>query len=69
VTVPNVVGLTQQSATAVLQSAGLPVSDASASVCGTVPVGSVVTEAPSAGTAVSPGSPVTISVCEPVQVP
>jgi hypothetical protein len=29
----------------------------------------VVTEAPSAGTAVSPGSPVTISVCEPVQVP
>ena len=69
VTVPSVVGLAQQSATAVLQSAGLPVRDASAIVCGTVPVGSVVTQDPSAGTAVSPGSPVTISVCEPVQVP
>ena len=64
VTVPNVVGLTQQSATTTLQSAGLTATTATTSSCGTLGNGSVVTQDPAANTTASPASKVTITICD-----
>jgi beta-lactam-binding protein with PASTA domain len=63
-TVPNVVGLTQQSATAALQKVGLTVTTATTSSCGTLGNGSVVTQDPAANTTASPASNVTITICD-----
>ena len=69
VTVPNVVGLTQQSATAILQNAGLTATTTTTSNCGTVAIGSVVTQDPAASTTASPASSVTITVCDTTTPP
>lgn len=69
VTVPNVVGLTQQSATTALQSAGLAATTTTTSNCGAVAIGSVVTQDPTANTTASPASSVIITVCDTTAVP
>ena len=51
--VPNVVGRTQSSATTALDQAGLAVSSVTQQVSSTVPNGSVISQAPAAGTAVA----------------
>ena len=68
-TVPNVVGLTYQSATAILQNADLTATTTTTSNCGTVTIGSVVTQDPAANTTASPASTVTIAICDTSAVP
>ena len=69
VTVPNVVGLTQQTATTTLQNAGLTATTTTTSNCSTAAGGSVVTQDPAANTTASPASSVTIAVCDNIVVP
>jgi beta-lactam-binding protein with PASTA domain len=60
--VPNVVGLTQAAATTTITSAGLILGTTTTSSSTTVPAGSVISEAPAAGTLVAAGSAVAIAI-------
>ena len=62
VSVPNVVNLTQAAASAAIASAGLTVGTVSTAPSTTVPAGSVISQNPSGGTLVSPGSAVALVV-------
>ena len=69
VTVPNVIGQTQDQATATLSNAGLTAGPTTTSDCNSTSNGNVVTQDPAAGASVSKGSSVTIGVCSAVSVP
>jgi subtilase family serine protease len=72
VSVPNVVGLTQAGATSALTGAGLTVGTVSTASSATVPSGSVISENPLAGTGVTSGSAVNLTISTgppPVSVP
>jgi beta-lactam-binding protein with PASTA domain len=72
VTVPNVVGDTQNAASIGLIGVGLTVGTVTMTSSGTVPSGDVISENPIAGTTVSSGSSVSLSVSSgppPVSVP
>jgi len=71
VTVPNVVGLTQSTATAALQKSGLTAGAVSQQTSTSVPAGSVISQNPAAGASVPPGSAVdlVVSLGPPVTVP
>src|SRR6202035_2268356 len=58
VSVPNVVGQTQSAASTAITGAGLSVGTVTTAISGTVPLGSVISQNPSAGTSVAPGSTV-----------
>ena len=60
--VPNVVGLTQAAATASITNAGLVLGLVTTASSNTVPVGSVISESPLAGTQVNTGSAVNLVV-------
>ncbi len=62
VVVPNVVGDTQSAAFNAITGAGLNVGTTSQQASKTVPSGNVISESPSAGTAVSPGSSVNLVI-------
>ena len=64
VTVPNVVGTTQQSAKTTLQNAGLTATTTTTSDCSTTENGTVLSQKPAADTTASPASSVTIAVCD-----
>ncbi|MEI2782107.1 MAG: PASTA domain-containing protein [Candidatus Competibacter sp.] len=71
VTVPSVVGQTQNGAAAVLQKSGLTVGTVTQQTSTSVPAGSVISQNPAAGTSVAPGSAVdlVVSLGPPVTVP
>jgi beta-lactam-binding protein with PASTA domain/sugar lactone lactonase YvrE len=69
ITVPNVVGSTQAAATSAITSAGLTVGTVSNAASSTVPVGDVISENPTAGTAVNGGSAVALVISSGVSVP
>ena len=72
VTVPNVIGQTQNGAAAVLQKSGLTVGTVTQQTSTSVPAGSVISQNPAAGTSVAPGSAVDLVVSSgppPVTVP
>ncbi len=62
VTVPDVTGLTQASATSTLTSAGLTVGTVTTQSSSTAAAGDVISQSPSAGTSVSQGSTVSLVV-------
>ena len=62
VAVPNVVGDTQAAATTAITGAGLVVGTVTTQASSTVASGSVISESPTAGTQVSPGSAVNLVV-------
>jgi len=62
VAVPNVVGETQADATTAITGAGLVLGTVTTASSSTVPLGDVISESPSAGTGVNPGSAVDIVV-------
>jgi len=62
VTVPDVVGLTQNAATTALQNAGLVAGVVTNQASGSVPAGAVISQNPPAGTAVAPGTSVSLVV-------
>jgi len=62
VAVPNVVGDTQSAATTAIQNAGLVVGTVTMMASGTLPVGSVISESPAAGSMVVAGSAVNLVV-------
>jgi beta-lactam-binding protein with PASTA domain len=62
VAVPNVVGLTQSAAGAALTTATLKTGTVTQASSATVPAGEVISENPTAGTLVAPGSAVALSV-------
>jgi len=62
VTVPNVVGLSQASATTTITGDTLLVGTVSMNSSSTIAAGDVISESPSAGTSVSPGSSVSLVV-------
>jgi DNA-binding beta-propeller fold protein YncE len=62
VTVPKVAGLTQTAATAAITGAGLVLGTMTKQASSTVPSGSLISESPTAGTSVAPGSAVNIVV-------
>jgi beta-lactam-binding protein with PASTA domain len=62
VTVPNVVGDTQATATSAIQSAGLVVGTVTMATSSTVASGDVISESPAAGTSVADGSAVNLVV-------
>ncbi len=72
VTVPNVVGMAQAAAQSTITSAGLVVGMVSQASSSTVPEGSVISQAPPAGTSLAKGSGVDLVVSsgppEPTQV-
>jgi len=68
VTVPNVIGQTQDQATATLTDAGLTAAPTTTSNCNSADNGSVVTQNPAGGASVDKGSSVTINVCSPTPV-
>jgi N-acetylneuraminic acid mutarotase len=65
VAMPNVVGQTQAAATTAITGAGLTVGTTTRAVSTTVPVGSVISENPSAGSIVSPGTSVSLVISSP----
>jgi len=69
VTVPNVVGTTQQDATATLENDGLTVTAGTTSECGKFGDGTVVTQSPPAGTSVPANTGATIAVCDVTPIP
>ena len=69
VTMPNVVGMTQQGATATLENDGLTVSAGTTSDCGKFGDGIVVTQSPLAGTSVPANTSAAIGVCDVTPVP
>jgi CubicO group peptidase (beta-lactamase class C family) len=62
VSVPAVVGLTQAAATTAITTAGLVVGTVTSQSSATVPVGSVISQSPAAGTVVTGGSAVNLVV-------
>ncbi len=68
-TVPNVVGESQSSATAILQGKGFNVGSQTTNVCTPNEVGDVVAQNPSGGNTASSGSTVTITVCTSTSTP
>ena len=64
VTVPNVVGQGEDQAASTLDAQGLGVTTVSTSNCDAADNGNVVAQDPSAGTSVSSGTEVTVSVCD-----
>jgi PASTA domain len=64
VIVDNVIGDGEDQAATTLDGQGLGVTTASTSSCGTVGDGDVVTQDPSPGASVSPGTDVTLNVCD-----
>jgi|CXWL01.1.fsa_nt_gi RHS repeat-associated protein len=62
VTIPNVVGLTQDAATTALTSAGLMVGTITQQASSTVPAGNVISQSPAAGVSVVSGSVVSLVV-------
>ena len=60
--VPNFVGQTQAAATAAITSAGLTVGTITLQSSATVPAGSVISQSPAAGTALSPGTVMLLTV-------
>ena len=69
VTMPNVVGMTQQGATATLENDGLTVSAGTTSDCGKFGDGIVVTQSPLAGTSVPASTSAAIGICDVTPVP
>jgi probable HAF family extracellular repeat protein len=69
VAVPNVVGMTQATATTTITLAGLTVGAVSMQSSATVIAGSVISEGPAAGTNVSTGSAVNLVVSSGMTVP
>jgi len=69
VAVPGVVGQTQAAATSAITGAGLVLGTVTSASSNTVPVGSVISESPSAGTSVSGGSAVNLVISTGVTVP
>ena len=69
VTVPNVIRESQAAATVALQAQGLNASSATTGSCDPADFGNVVTEDPTAGTAVAKGSSVTIGICNATESP
>ena len=71
VSVPDVVGMRQTAAEAVIVSAGLAVGDVSTTSSPTLPAGNVISQAPTAGTEAPEGSKVDLVVSSgpPVTVP
>jgi len=72
VTVPNVVGLTQAAAGAVIGGAGLTLGSVTETFSAAVPAGQVVSQTPAAGASVTAGSAVSLVVSkgpQPVNVP
>ena len=72
VSVPNVVGLTQAAATTAVTGAGLTVGTVTTQSSSTVPAGSVISQNPTSGTSVAPGTAVNLVVSSgpaPVSVP
>jgi serine/threonine-protein kinase len=69
-TVPGVVNQPQSAAQAALTHAGLAPSTTSGGTCATgVPGGTVVSQSPTGGTQVNPGTTVTIAVCQSAPPP
>ncbi len=68
VLVPNVIGQTQDQATATLTDAGLTAAPTTTSNCNSADNGSVVTQNPAGGASVDKGSSVTINVCSPTPI-
>jgi beta-lactam-binding protein with PASTA domain len=62
VSVPNVVGMTQASATASLTGVGLVVGTVTTAISATVTSGSVISENPASGSMVGPGSAVNLTI-------
>ena len=62
ITVPSVVGQTQNAATSAIVGAGLAVGSVTVQASATVPAGSVISQNPVAGTLVAPGSSVNLVV-------
>ena len=62
VTVPNVVGQTQDAAQAALTAAGLTVGNVTEDFSNEVPKGQVISQTPAAGAALSPNSAVSLLV-------
>ncbi len=62
VAVPNVVGMTQAAATTSITNAGLVVGTVTTASSNSVPSGDVISESPSAGTEVNPGSAVSLVI-------
>jgi regulation of enolase protein 1 (concanavalin A-like superfamily) len=72
VIVPQLIGLTQSSATAALTSAGLVVGAITNATSNTVPAGSVIDQTPAANTSVAPGTSVALVISSgplPVTIP
>ena len=68
--VPNVVGQTQSAATAAIGGLGLIVATTTQTLNSTVPVGSVISSNPAAGTLIALGSPVSLVISgQPTIVP
>jgi beta-lactam-binding protein with PASTA domain len=67
--VPDVVGLTQANAQSAITSAGLTVGGVTMTNSITVPIGTVISQTPAAGTNVAPGSRVDLVVSLGVAVP
>jgi beta-lactam-binding protein with PASTA domain len=67
IAVPNVVGQAQSAASAALTGAGLVVGTVTQEYSATVPVGAVLSQMPTAGTLVLPGTPVDLAVSRGVQ--
>ena len=65
VTVPDVAGMAQADAETALLGAGLTVGVVSGQSSGTVPVGSIISQNPSAGESVAPGTAVDLVVSVP----
>lgn len=62
VSTPNVVGMTQAAAEQALTNAGLSVGTVTTQTSGTVPAGSVISQAPVGGSSVGPGTSVNLVV-------
>ena len=72
VSVPNVVGLTQATAEAAIEAAGLVVGTVTTAYDATVPAGNVISQNPAGGTSAVPGTAVDLVVSlgvQPVSVP
>ena len=67
--VPNVVGLTQAAAQAAITAAGLTVGTVTTATSPTVAIGAVISQNPTAGNNVAPGSAVALVVSLGAQVP
>jgi uncharacterized repeat protein (TIGR03803 family) len=69
ISVPNVVGLTQDAATTAIVGAGLTVGSITSATSATVPAGSVISQSPLAGPPVSPGTSVSLVISTGLPAP